>query len=48
MGDNIDESWIVTSTGPYIVIWNFNKVKQKKLYEYKVLFGGCAVYSIYA
>merc|ERR1719445_137929 len=27
-GDNIDEHWIITSTGPYIIRWNFSKLKK--------------------
>jgi len=27
-GKSIDEHWIITSTGPYIIKWNFNKLKK--------------------
>eukprot|EP01084_Bolivina_argentea_P133271 235187_1 len=27
-GKNIDEHWIISSTGPYIIKWNFNKLKK--------------------
>ncbi len=27
-GKDVDEHWIVTSTGPYIVKWNFRKLKK--------------------
>ncbi len=31
-----EERSIVTSTGPYVITWNFRKVKQNKLSEYQV------------
>lgn len=30
------ERSIVTSTGPYVITWNFRKVRQNKLDEYQV------------
>ena len=27
-GDGIDEHWIISSTGKYIIKWNFNKLKK--------------------
>jgi len=35
-GDNIDESWIVTSTGPYVVTWNFNRLKSSGGSSYEI------------
>jgi hypothetical protein len=35
-GDNIREEWIVTSTGPYIITWNFRKLKKNRLNDYKI------------
>ena len=35
-GETIDEEWIVTSTGKYIVTWNFKKVKQGVRDSYKI------------
>ena len=26
-GDNITEEWIITSVGPYIITWNFKRIK---------------------
>jgi hypothetical protein len=34
VGESDEERSIVTSTGPYIITWNFRKVKQNKLLEY--------------
>jgi hypothetical protein len=34
VGESDEERSIVTSTGPYIITWNFRKVKQNKLKEY--------------
>jgi hypothetical protein len=31
-----EERSIVTSTGPYVIAWNFRKVKQNKLNEYQI------------
>lgn len=31
-----EERSIITSTGPYVVSWNFRRVKQGKLYEYQL------------
>lgn len=31
-----DEKYIVTSTGPYVVTWNFRRVKAGKLYDYVI------------
>ncbi|KAI9183773.1 VID27 cytoplasmic protein-domain-containing protein [Polychytrium aggregatum] len=31
-----EERFIVTSTGPYVVTWNFRRVKQGKLYDYGI------------
>eukprot|EP00743_Colponemidia_sp_Colp-15_P003911 GILK01004220.1.p1 GENE.GILK01004220.1~~GILK01004220.1.p1 ORF type:complete len:721 (+),score=144.52 GILK01004220.1:74-2236(+) len=36
LGEGIDETSIVTSTGPFIITWNFRKVKQNKLHEYTI------------
>ena len=30
------ESWIISSTGNYIVTWNFNKVKRGHRFAYKI------------
>jgi len=30
IGENITEDWIVTSTGPFIITWNFKKIRQGK------------------
>jgi hypothetical protein len=27
-GESIEEKWIITSTGPYLITWNFDKVKK--------------------
>jgi len=35
-GENIHEEWIVTSTGPFIITWDFRKVKQGRVNEYKI------------
>lgn len=32
------ETTIVTSSGPYIITWDFNAVKEMKLYKYQVQF----------
>jgi len=34
VGEKENERSIVTSTGPYVITWNFRKVKQNKLNEY--------------
>ena len=31
-----EEKNIVTSTGPYVITWNFRRVKQGKLYDYSI------------
>ena len=31
-----EEASIVTSTGPYVITWNFRRVKQGKLYDYTI------------
>lgn len=31
-----DERNIVTSTGPFVITWNFRRVKQGKLYDYQI------------
>lgn len=36
IGNNNDEQWILTSTGPYLITWNFRKIKQGKLDDYKI------------
>jgi len=37
IGDNIDEHWILTSTGPYLVLWNFNSIiKHKNRFDYRI------------
>jgi hypothetical protein len=38
VGDGITEDWIVTSTGPYIITWNFRKIRQGRKPDYKVCF----------
>ncbi|TIC26929.1 cytoplasm protein [Wallemia mellicola] len=35
-GESIDETNIVTSTGPYVVTFNFKRIKQGKLDAYKI------------
>ncbi|KAJ1569850.1 hypothetical protein HK096_000286 [Nowakowskiella sp. JEL0078] len=35
-GDNEDEKTIVTSTGPYVITWNFRRVKMGKYYDYQI------------
>lgn len=35
-GEGITEEWIVTSTGPYLITWNFMKLKKHGLREYKI------------
>ncbi|RKP23246.1 VID27 cytoplasmic protein-domain-containing protein, partial [Syncephalis pseudoplumigaleata] len=35
-GINEHEKTIVTSTGPYVITWNFRRVKQGKLYDYQI------------
>eukprot|EP00478_Filoreta_tenera_P000744 GABV01000749.1.p1 GENE.GABV01000749.1~~GABV01000749.1.p1 ORF type:complete len:359 (-),score=105.42 GABV01000749.1:47-970(-) len=35
-GENIEESWIVTSTGRFLVTWNFRKIKQGRLDRYSI------------
>ncbi|KAJ3207961.1 hypothetical protein HK099_000162 [Clydaea vesicula] len=35
-GVGLEEKSIVTSTGPYVVTWNFRRVKQGKLYDYRI------------
>lgn len=34
-GDGIAEEWIVTSTGPYLITWNFKKL-QRGIREYRI------------
>eukprot|EP01006_Ploeotia_vitrea_P043090 TRINITY_DN66689_c6_g9_i1.p2 TRINITY_DN66689_c6_g9~~TRINITY_DN66689_c6_g9_i1.p2 ORF type:complete len:195 (+),score=108.79 TRINITY_DN66689_c6_g9_i1:58-585(+) len=36
VGEDTDEKWIVTGTGKYIVLWNFAKVQQGQLYDYRI------------
>lgn len=36
-GDSIDETSIVTSTGKYLITWNFKKVKRGMLRGYKIM-----------
>jgi len=37
IGENIDEHWILTSTGPYLVLWNFNSIiKRKNPFDYRI------------
>lgn len=36
IGEDIEEAWISSSTGPLIVTWNFRKVKERRRYPYKV------------
>jgi hypothetical protein len=35
IGKDVDESWIVTSTGPFIITWNLNRVMRGRR-DYKV------------
>lgn len=35
-GENIDEKWIVSSTGNFIITWNFNSIKRGRLHDYKL------------
>jgi len=35
-GDGIQEEWIITSTGPYIITWDFKKVKEGHRFSYKI------------
>ena len=38
MGDHSNaEEWIVTSTGHLVITWDFRRVKQNRLGDYKVL-----------
>jgi len=34
-GSDMEKS-IITSTGPYIVTWNFRRIKQGKLFDYTI------------
>jgi hypothetical protein len=36
MGENQEENSIVTSTGEYVVAWDFNKVKKGHLDKYHI------------
>ena len=36
MGENQEENAIVTSTGEYVVAWDFNKVKKGHLDKYHI------------
>lgn len=36
IGERVDEHWIVTSTGPYIITWNFARVKRGKVWDYRI------------
>ena len=36
MGENQEENAIVTSTGEYVVAWDFNKVKKGHLDRYHI------------
>ncbi|EXX74440.1 Vid27p [Rhizophagus irregularis DAOM 197198w] len=35
-GEHAMEKTIVTSTGPYVIAWNFRRVKQGKLFDYQI------------
>jgi VID27 C-terminal WD40-like domain len=35
-GDNSLEKTIITSTGPYVITWNFRHVKNGKTHEYNI------------
>ncbi|KAJ3412789.1 hypothetical protein HDV05_000256 [Chytridiales sp. JEL 0842] len=35
-GSNGEEKSIVTSTGPYVITWNFRRVKQGRLFDYTI------------
>jgi len=35
-GEHAMEKTIVTSTGPFVITWNFRRVKQGKLYDYQI------------
>ncbi len=34
-GENIEKT-IITSTGPYVITWNFRRVKSGHLYDYSI------------
>lgn len=36
MGIDNEETTIVTSTGPYVIAWDFNKVKKGQLDKYEI------------
>ena len=36
VGENQEENTIVTSTGKYVVAWDFKKIKMGKLDKYEV------------
>lgn len=36
IGSNIEEAWISSSTGPFLITWNFRKVKERRPFPYKV------------
>ena len=36
MGEGTNEQWIVTSTGPYIITWNFAAIKKGLKHTYTV------------
>lgn len=35
-GEGTEEKTIITSTGPYVITWNFRRVKQGRLYDYQI------------
>mmetsp|Transcript_38581 Transcript_38581/g.28462 ORF Transcript_38581/g.28462 Transcript_38581/m.28462 type:complete len:82 (+) Transcript_38581:397-642(+) len=37
VGENCQEDSIVTSTGPFLITWNFEKVKKGDLKSYKII-----------
>ena len=36
MGEGQEENAIVTSTGPFVVAWDFSKVKKGRLEKYEI------------
>jgi len=36
MGHGAIEKTIVTSTGPFVITWNFRRVKQGKIFDYQI------------
>lgn len=36
VGENMEENSIITSTGQYLIVWNFNSVKKHRYFDYKI------------